>query len=121
MNTLKKIIFPFFNKERHEFLFKKWWFRLSIVLYIVILVVIAVMSFNDNFSYVKVCQDTAFQIYEPFTDGLKNELAQCEKMAYGALLPSVGYAILVTLIFHYIVQLIFFKIGVDYVAKGDKK
>ena len=121
MNILKKIIFPFFNKERHEFLFKKWWFRLSIVLYVIIVVVIMVMSFNDNFSYVKTCQNTAFQLYEPFTDELENKLAQCEKMAYEALLPSAGYAVLVALIFHYVVQLIFFKIIVDYVAIGNKK
>ena len=118
---MKKIIFPFYDETRHNFLFGKWWFRLAIVFYIVVLIVIAVVAFNDNFSYIKTCQNTAFELYEPFSDGLKNELAQCEKMAYGALLPSVGYAIILVLAFYYLVQVIFFKIIINYVVLGNKK
>jgi len=32
---MKKIIFPFFNKEHHDFLIGKWWFRLFIIFYVV--------------------------------------------------------------------------------------
>jgi len=122
MNILKKIIFPFFNKERHEFLFKKWWFRALIVVYVVFivlsfraLVVSEVMPvekcipyYNDNLSWMNNDEGKIFK-------------EECLAERLSMMPGDIASSLVITIIIHYIIQLIFFKIIVDYVAIGNKK
>lgn len=123
---MKKFIFPFFNKERHDFLSKKWWFRLIVVFYVAAILIVSFSSFSENMDSYLSCYDTTIKIYKIDAkiydeQAFENEYANCKIGVYEAILPSVGYSIIVTLIFHYLAQLFFFKLIIDYIVLGSKK
>jgi hypothetical protein len=122
MNILKKIIFPFFNKERHGLLFKKWWFRALIVAYVIFLalsfralVISEVMPVEKCFPYYN--ESLSWMNDDEGKIFTKECLAERLSMMPGDIASSLA----ITIIIHYIVQLIFFKIIVNYVAMGNKK
>lgn len=119
--NLKKVIFPFFNKVRHDFLMKKWWFRLLIVFYAIGIVVLL----HSIWSYFEAttwgwCYDE-LHLY-----GINNaewtwHLNLCNKIReenFAWVLPG---AFISTAVIHYIIQFVFFKIIINFVVLGNKK
>ncbi|MGI6348267.1 MAG: hypothetical protein ACOXZ1_03705 [Patescibacteria group bacterium] len=122
MKVFKKIIFPFFNKERHGFLFKKWWIRALMVTYVIFLA----LSFRAMIIYEVRPVESCIAYYNEDLSWMNDDekdvfteecLAQRLKMLPG----DIASSLLSLIIIHYIAQLIFFKIIVDYVAMGNKK
>jgi hypothetical protein len=138
---MKKIIFPFYNKSKHGFLFTKWWFRATFVLYIIILLysVSAVWIFQ-----IEECRDkiSAYELLRkeysikrttaesPTFEALKQKSVSVSQKSetdqqyasyyWSAFLSATAYTLFV-LIAHYFFQLIFFKIVVDFVVLGGKR
>ena|SRR3989344_6081964 len=116
---MKKYLFPFF-KERHRFLLDKWWFRLLLLAYVVgiCLLPLYLASYFME-SYVN-CYSIVTTIYEWGTDIYKQEFAQCQQ-AIRDVLPLVAAGVLVgTVVIHYLIQFLFFKITIDFVALGTR-
>lgn len=109
---MKKILFPFYNKERHGFLMNKWWFRLGIVIYILALFwVIYQGYYNTVLGPYEACLDKAIRF--------DVNMSTCDfHLNYSVgILASLFYLIS----FHYSVQLIWFKVIVDFIALGSKE
>ncbi len=118
---MKKIIFPFYNGEKHSFLFKKWQFRLSIILYIIILLAIGLSIFADYINAFTSCYDFVIKTYEYGSRLYQSEFANCKIGVYENLLPAIGSGLLSIVLTHYVIQIFFFKIIVGYVILGNKK
>jgi hypothetical protein len=120
MKILKKIILPFFNKERHEFLFKKWWFRALIVVYVIFLIFLL-----SSFSEIAPAEK-CFPYYNENLQRMSSEASEvfteeCLAERLSSMPGIIASSLVITIIAHYIIQLIFFKIIIDYVAMGNKK
>ena len=112
-----KILFPFYNYERHNFLYQKWWFRLLIVVYIVGIFVGFIYIGNILAdSYWGWCYDSSM-----YYDNYSERLELCGKFMNDYRWKSIGESILYTLIFHYLIQFILFKIIINFVVLGNKK
>jgi hypothetical protein len=108
---LARVVFPFYN-ARHDFLLRKWWIRLVIVLYgsFLILVLIKVYSGIALNSY---CASE----YHDSPALIQN----CFRMVQDSKRAAIVGAIALTTTLHYVIQLIFFKIIVDFVALGGRR
>ncbi len=116
---IKKFLFPFF-KERHKFLLEKWWFRLIIVIYIIAFIIAPFMFFAFYmYSASGSCYDSLYLYYGDTTFNVR--LAECSRMAREAWTPGIGFAVIGTLILHYLIQIIFFKIVINFIVLGSKK
>jgi len=72
---LKKILFPFFNKNRHSFLTKKARFRFLMSIYIVALIFIPVRTaFIEYSNTADMCYDYVYEYnyYEEYSECMKN-------------------------------------------------
>ena len=118
---VKKIIFPFFNKNQHAFLLRKWWFRTIIVVYIIIFLIMPFIIFAMHVdSSSGWCYDSLSSYYEDkkeFNDHLK----VCGELLSESRIPGVGLGIIGTFVPHYLIQIIFFKIIIDFIFLGSKK
>lgn len=120
MNKFLRIIFPFYNKERHGFLFGKWWFRMIFIIYPFAILALLIWYFADLMSVYTSCYDTVVNLFDYGTSLYKSEFVRCQERVSEAVLPNIGISVLVTLIIHYLFQLIFFKAFL-YVIYGNKK
>ncbi len=119
MKKFKRILFPFYKEERHSFLKRRWWFRLITVIYIVALIVtpfIIFSSYGDN----SWCYDS-LNLYDYGSDSYKQALSDCVKSGKEAILPAIGMGLGVTLVVHYLFQLLLFKLIINYIILGGKK
>lgn len=120
MNKILKIIFPFYNSNKHNFLYQKWWFRLLTVAYIIgIIIGFGIISSKINYSYWGWCYDLAVINYSG--QNLTERLDECGKFLEQYRWESLSSSILFTLILHYAIQFIFFKIIINFIALGNKK
>jgi hypothetical protein len=109
-SILAKVVFPFYN-ARHDFLLQKWWIRLVIVLYGGFLVVILI----------KVYSGIAINPYCASEYHDSPALMQnCCRMVQDSKRAAIVGALALTTALHYVIQLIFFKIIVDFVALGGR-
>jgi len=118
-DKFKKLLFPFF-KERHQFLLKKWWFRLLIVGYVLVFVVMPFCLFLSYIDPYEKCYDTVIVLFDYGSEVYNQQVVQCRENVRAALIPAISYAVIGTLLIHYITQLIFFKIVIDFIALGTK-
>jgi hypothetical protein len=120
MAVIKKILFPFF-RDRHRFLMAKWWFRFLVVGYVVALAIAPSFLFTTFLdSGVEWCWRTA-SAYSDDAPKYKQQLEECSRI-HRAVLPFIVIeTLLVALLGHYIVQVVFFKIGVDFVTLGPSR
>ena len=116
---MKKILFPFF-KKRHGFLSNKWWFRLVVAIYAVSFVIAPFLIFSDHMhSSLDWCYaPLSFSHYD--SQSFNETFTECSKYIKDARIESIILAIGGTLIIHYLIQLIFFKIVMDYIVLGGK-
>lgn len=123
----RRILFPFYKSEKHHFLIEKWWFRLFFVLYIIFLVALVIWIWTLNASSLwGWCYDSLPSFLD-FKNNFQDNSAFNERFAYcktlfienlpTATLISLGSAILV----NYFVQLVFFKIIINYIVLGNSK
>ncbi len=116
----KKIIFPFFNKDRHEFLSKKWRFRLLMSIYIFVLIFFPVReAFKEYSDTTDTCYDYVYEYnyYQSYSECMKS-------YGYYGWWTTLFYFwinLLFMIIIHYAFQLIFFKRFVNYIILGGKK
>lgn len=118
---MKKFIFPFFSVERHGFLIKKWWFRLLIVVYIILFVVAPFLFFSNYMENAAGWCYSGLPYLHLGNDAFNTELAKCSQFAKEAWTPAIITAILGTIVIHYLIQFIFFKIIINFVVMGGKK
>ncbi len=117
----KKILFPFFNKERHGFLFTKWYFRTTVVVYSTMLMISPFCIFFGYFSsQTSWCYDSLY-LFSGNNKSYDYVLQNCSDLSRHTLFPSLALATIGFLIVHYIIQFIFFKIIVDYIILDSKK
>lgn len=117
----KKIIFPFFNANRHEFLTEKWWFRLLTVTYLIGVVVLLYKLLEagsqQEWGW---CYDSA-HLYIDNAGGFAKRLDECGKMLNEARKIVWAWSFVATLVVHYLVQFIFYKIVINFIVLGGKK
>lgn len=119
-NKIKKILLPFY-KEGHKFLLEKWWFRLFLVLYLIALILVPFYLFSEHMdSYLK-CYDVVIKIFTWGSDQYNQQFALCKEEVMNAIPLATGYALFGTLVVHYIVQFLFFKIIIDFIMLGNHK
>jgi len=122
---MKKIIFPFLNKERHSFLKKHWWYRLLIILYIVFLLAIPFYFYSTESRDDLNCLTHVEKFYgnKVYLGDEAAGKAVDECIAYQASQSQSAaiYAIIMTIVAHYAIQLIFYKVVIDFIYKGKNK
>ena len=139
--NIKKILFPFYNQEKHGFLTQKWWFRGFIIIYIIIFVVsvyntgtqqvenvytqciekITIPSIPDDFHKYRTLKDY-FDTPESKADQVESENSKkiCDETKLNASLKLdvLKNVIVVPLTIHYIIQFVFFILIIDFVVLG---
>ncbi len=128
---MKKIIFPFFNREKHEFLTKKWWFRAIIVIFVsTFLLSIPVLLVSTVNGVYQNCTKSVLRSYggeipsaESISElnGYYNSLGSCNDLAREWWTMALAPSIITPIIIFYLVQLIFFKVVINYIVLGGKK
>lgn len=118
---MKKIIFPFYKKERHGFLNKKWWFRTIIVIYTIALVItpfaiwLWYIDYSSGWCYDSIALSTSFGNHVS-----DYKILECSQIAREAWTDGIPIAIFGWLLLHYLIQVIFFKIIINYIVLGGK-
>ena len=121
MSKIKKILFPFFKEERHKFLKQKWWFRLFIVVYISCLVISPFLIADAFFNSLTSWCYSSLPLYYNNTVEFNDQLRYCHEVVVGAQIPSLAMGIGLPLVIHYLTQLVFFKVIIDYIVLNTKK
>lgn len=117
--SLYQILFPFYAKERYGFIFQKWWGRLLLVLYIIGIIAVIIFSYNWLAHHywgnclVRIKMYKALNL-APINDACYQILEQFRTRA-------LGFTVLIAVAAHYLSQLIFFKLIIDFIAWGNKK
>jgi len=113
-----KILFPFFNKNRHAFLKNKWWFRAFTVIFFVALILSITTIW---FSEVQEVYDDCIAYYG--NKIILEEVLSCNQNARDAwTYPGIIQASLINpIIYFYLIQLFIFKVVIDYIILGGKK
>jgi len=131
MKKVIKILFPFFKKDRHKFLMAKWWFRLLIVFYVIGFFMCLGLIFNNlahgswkgcyERSYLYSTGGDSF-LDSPKTDytALESHLEFCRNLWKQDFAPFILLTVALTFAIHYIVQLVFFKVIINFVVLGNK-
>lgn len=120
MRLINKFLFPFFKLEKHNFLLKKWWFRALIVLYIVVLFSGLYLFYIDFYNGAAGwCWDGLSYLYE-YKDLYFNRLNECKELQQGAVIQGIEMALLETFILNYLVQIVFFKVIINFIYLGSK-
>ncbi len=128
---MNKIIFPFY-KISHRFLMKKWWFRTIFAIYILLFVIFVPLSWygliTDSYnrcvsgveSYYGGEPDPVKSISEfnEYYDSLNN-CNYAAKTAWGSWEVPTAWVLVVSITIHYLLQLVFFKIIIDFIVLGN--
>lgn len=116
MKKTLKFIFPLF-KERHYFLLKKWWVRLAIVVYILAFFLLPFIIFALDMNLtVGWCYDSL--PYGKDQKVFNAHLEECQTLARGEWISAISFSMLGTIALHYMIQLLLFKIIIDFIALG---
>jgi hypothetical protein len=121
--SLKKILFPFFNKEKHQFLTNQWWFRTIAVIFMLVFIFgIPSLYYREiNEVYNKCIEVSTRSLY--IDDYPANYIMECNYLAReawtwpGIIQDSITNPIII----FYLLQLFFFKIVINYIVLGNKK
>ncbi len=125
----KKILFPFFKKDTHSYLTEKWWFRLVIVIYSTFLIITPLIIFyNYDNSQVTSCSYSS-GLKNPFDIGNITQINENIDLNYkkfdecyrGTFFIGAGLGLIATLVINFFIQLIFFKVVINYIVLGLKK
>ena len=117
---MKKFLFPLF-KDRHKFLSAKWWFRLITVIYLTLLVISPFYIFlNYMDSQTSWCYGSLYLFSGEPGFSFDQQLKTCKEVAQDARIPAISFGIIGSLAIHYFVQLLFFKIIIDFIVLGGK-
>ena len=116
--TFKKVVFPFFNTTKHEFLVNKWWFRLLVAIYVGALVAIPIIIFL-NYTDNSWCYGS-LSYYEYNSNEYKETLNNCVQIGKDSILPGIGVGLIPVLVFHYIFQLFLFRLVINYIVLGGR-
>lgn len=121
--SIKSTLFPFY-KEHHRFLLEKWWFRLLILVYIFAIIsspfIFASVFVESNtdwcWRYVSHLTNTGadFSVWE-------NAKAHCNFIHQEIMPWAITIMVTAPIFLHYLIQLLFFKVAVDFVALGRFK
>lgn len=117
--SFRKYFFPFY-KTNHYFLMEKWWFRLSLVAYLIVFISLVFAIFSEATSYTQNCFDNLYTFYDYGSTNFKYEQDKCLSLARETATLWLFLAPLYTLIAHYLFQLVFFKVVVNFIALGKK-
>lgn len=121
---MQKFLFPFF-KEQHKFLIEKSWFRLLIVIYITAVIIFVPYTwYRLVASQYEDCETRAVQIYGSEEEAiLAGAFVNCATLdfAFGWDGISFLFIFIPTVIFHYLFQLIFFKVVINFIILGGKE
>ena len=123
--VLNKIIAPFYKFEKHSFLMNNLWFRLTIVIYIVmILVLIGLIWFNlSNIFWGKCFKDLSnlptHLLIDEATFGKFYNICEEQRTKYSTsiLLGTLVFATIT----HYIIQFIFLNIFINFIILGHSQ
>ena len=119
--SLKKIVFPFFNKERNGFLMEKWWFRLFIVFYaigtVILLGSIWLKLAASSWGW---CYDSIY-LYPGNGTEFTERFNNCRELWKESFALNLLITFISTTVIHYIIQFIFFKIIINFIVLGNKK
>lgn len=130
---MKKILFPFFNNDRHNFLLKKVWFRTLMVIYLCAMVLVVPVSWvagvngvfgrcevearnyfgNGEIPNPAISLDN-FNSYHDYLEGCN----QATRSLWSTICLEVT---IISIALHYFIQFVFFKIVVDFIVLGSKK
>lgn len=117
---MRKFIFPFINSQ-NRFLLEKWWFRLLIVLYVITFLILpfylGLKFLTDNTDW---CYDTLY-LYDISSIQWEQQFGRCQQIARDAWLPAIAYGLVVPTAFHYIIQVVFYKIIIGFIVLGGKR
>ncbi len=117
MNKFLRAIFPLYNTGKHSFLLSKWWFRLLIVLYIIVIIVgWGVISNSYAYSSWGWCYDLAI-----YSNNMSERFEQCGMFLDDSRWQVLGSSILSIIVIHYLIQLVFFKLIINFIVLGNKK
>lgn len=64
------------------------------------------------------CYDIVIKIYDMGSNLYNQEFANCKENVMRNLPLAVGYSVLVTVTLHYLIQVLFFKIIIDFIVLG---
>ena len=113
-NKLKKILFPFYSSERHGFLMERSWLRLLFVFYIIGIIVSPVV-FGAIAWELLVESCLKHRLEFPHTD------IDCLQIVKDTDTERALYSIFGPIVTHYLIQLVLFKIVIDFIVLGGKK
>jgi len=131
---MKRILFPFFNREKHGFLTNKWWFRTIVVIYIIIFILsIPCLWIGQVNGVYNDCKNDALMYWGNGTvpsatpgslddfNGYYDSLHNCNELAREWWTMGLAPSIIIPIVLFYLLQLIFFKIIINYIVLGGKK
>lgn len=116
MKKIFKFLFPFYKSSKYDFLIKKWWHRLFIVLFIIILIVLAWEVFIDLAKSDRGGCDAFLYTNRINFDAYRN----CLENNPVHYLPDLGIILLVVIAASYIIQLLYYKVLI-FIIFGKKK
>jgi|GEM_PF-2142771 len=118
---LKKIIFPFFEKNHHGFLTNNWKFRLLIMVYIILFIVffIYLLNYEKGFYWGWCYHDINPYLHDE-KNYLENAFNYCDMIKKESVVEMWVHVIFFVLITHYLIQFFFFKVIINYVVLGGK-
>src|SRR5688500_13904401 len=97
--SVKKILFPFLNKTRHQFLREKWWFRLIAVIYTSAFVITPFVLWNSYMDGTTGWCYSSLPLYDNFSE-YKEQLNECKQLSREERLPGALLSVFTTLIIH---------------------
>lgn len=118
---LKKILFPFFKKQNHQFLTENWWFRLLIVFYVVGFFVVlgSILSIFSGAEW-GWCYDSLY-LYVGNDAEFTQHFNQCKEIWKESFALVILATIVSTFAIHYFIQFIFFKVIINFIVLGGQK
>jgi len=136
---MKKILFPFYNPERHQHLFSKKWFKFAVIVFPILVILITfkiTTSFADNlylYCYDELQREQsqqtleaareinnldfndpqselkALQIKQENNTWFDNKISECRSLADQYSVYVLPFGISVLIISFYLIQFIFFR------------
>ena len=107
MEKIFKILFPFYKSSRYNFIIKKWWHRLFIVVFIVALIVVA----WNIFVYLNEYETRVCDMYLIPGYGYNIETyGECLMAIPVHPFQNLGITVLAVIAVSYVLQLVYYKI-----------
>jgi len=117
-NNLKKFLFPFFKKSKHHFLMDKWYFRMLFVFYI-ISIFFLFFKFAKFFCNSSWCGCYENSLLWNSSEEISEHLNSCAEMMKNDRLGVFVSSFFLTFFTHFIFQIAFFKLIVDFIILGN--